>query len=216
MQGERGQQRETDDRSPQTMQHLRGDHPVWTWTCREQSALWSSRYNAFDMFAFKSLAMPQLASRLLIWSLLCLLSPLAFGQAQSTNFDAVAESFVHAWNEHDMEAFGRLFAVDADWVTASGVHLTGRKDIQAYLTQEHSTWAKATTMKAMDTRVRRISADMAVVVLQWQIEGAPEPASKEVTITRGNNLFVTTRQHDGWSIVAGQVASRRAGTPARQ
>ena len=160
--------------------------------------------------------MPQLLSHLLLWALLCLLSPLAFGQAQLSEVDAIAEQFVRAWNEHDMEAFGRLFVVDADWVTASGLHVNGRDDIQAYLAREHATWAKATTMKALDTRVRRISADMAIVFLQWQIEGALDPASKEVTMTRGNNLFVASMQQNGWSIVAGQVASRRAGSSARQ
>lgn len=160
--------------------------------------------------------MPQLVSNLLLWALLCLLSTLAFGQAQSSDVDAVAESFARAWNEHDMEAFGRLFAVDADWVTASGLHVNGRDDIQAYLTQEHATWAKATKMKAMDTRVRRISEDVAVVFLQWQIEGAPDPASKEATVTRGNSLFVATRQHSGWSVLAGQVARGRAGSSTSQ
>lgn len=134
------------------------------------------------MFALEAPEMPRLVSHLLLWALVCLLSPLAFGQAQSSDVDAVAERFVRAWNDHDVEAFGRLFAVDADWVTASGGHVKGRHDIQEYLTHEHATWAKTTTMKAMDTRVRRISEDMAVVFLQWQIEGARGPASKEVTV----------------------------------
>jgi len=154
--------------------------------------------------------MPQVVSNLLPSALICLLSPLAFGQVQSNDVDVVAERFVRAWNEHDTETLGRLFAVDADWVTASGLHLHGRDDIQAYLAQEHATWAKATTMKAMDTRVRRLSGNMAVVFFQLQIEGVLDPRSKEVTVSRVSNIFVATRQHDGWAIVAGQVASRRA------
>lgn len=60
----------------------------------------NSPYNANDVLAFESLEMPQLVSRLLLSALICLLSLLAFGQAQSS--DAVAEGFVRAWNEHDM------------------------------------------------------------------------------------------------------------------
>lgn len=160
--------------------------------------------------------MPQLVSHLLLATLLSLLSPLAFSQAQSSDVDAVVERFVRAWNEHDMDAFGRLFAVDADWVTASGVHVTGRDRIQAYLAQEHATWAKTTTMKATDTRVRRISGDMAAVFFKWQIEGALDLASNEVTVSRGSNFLVATRQHSGWSVVAGEAASRRDGCPTRQ
>lgn len=153
--------------------------------------------------------MPQFVVHLVFSALSCLMAPAALSQAQPSSPDDIAVRFVRAWNAHDTEALGRLFAADADWVTASGLHVSGRDKIRAYLAQEHATWAKVTTMKAMDTRVRSVSENVAVVFLQWQIQGAPDAANKEATVSRGNNLFVAMRQADGWSVVAGQVASRR-------
>jgi uncharacterized protein (TIGR02246 family) len=160
--------------------------------------------------------MSKLTSRLVLPALLCLLSAAAFGQARSSETDAVVEGFVRAWNAHDMEAFGRLFAADADWVTASGVHMIGRDDIQAYLTQEHATWAKTTTMTATGTRLRRISEDIAIIFFQWQIAGALDQAGTQAAVARGNNVLVVTKQRGGWLIVAGQVASRRANSSSGQ
>src|SRR5208282_506981 len=42
----------------------------------------------------------------------------------------VVNGFAEAWNRHDMDAFGALFAPDADFVNVGGVHWTGREAIQ--------------------------------------------------------------------------------------
>ena len=42
----------------------------------------------------------------------------------------VVYSFQEAWNRHDMEAFGALFAPDAEFVNVTGVRWRGRKAIQ--------------------------------------------------------------------------------------
>jgi uncharacterized protein (TIGR02246 family) len=42
----------------------------------------------------------------------------------------VVEALAGAWNARDWDAFGRLFAEDADYVTRSGVHLAGRARIR--------------------------------------------------------------------------------------
>lgn len=33
---------------------------------------------------------------------------------------ALVDAFAHAWNTHDGAAFGRLYAIDAEWVMAGG------------------------------------------------------------------------------------------------
>jgi uncharacterized protein (TIGR02246 family) len=120
----------------------------------------------------------------------------------------LATRFVAAWNTHDAAAFGALMAVDADWVTASGIRLAGRDRIQAYLGEEHSTWAKHTIMRASNIRVRALDAKTAVVLFEWEIE-TPGNEGAAPTISRGNNLFVVAHE-TRWSIVAGQVARTRA------
>ena len=53
--------------------------------------------------------------------------------AASTDEEAVrrvVNGFPEAWNRHDMDAFGALFAPDADFVNVTGNHWKGRESIQ--------------------------------------------------------------------------------------
>src|SRR5687768_11461574 len=90
-------------------------------------------------------------------------------EGQSKNADVLATRFVEAWNRHDASAFGALMTKDADWVTASGIRLSGRDKIQAYLADEHATWAKTTTMRALNVHVRTLGDKSAVVLFDWEI-----------------------------------------------
>jgi uncharacterized protein (TIGR02246 family) len=121
--------------------------------------------------------------------------------------ESLATRFVDAWNSHDAAAFGALMAVDADWVTASGIRLRGRDSIQAYLADEHATWAKSTTMRATNIHVRSLSRNSAVVLFEWEIS-TPAESGGAPSIARGNNLFVAV-MGGGWAIASGQVARKR-------
>ena len=98
-------------------------------------------------------------------------------------------------------------ADDADWVTASGIRLLGRDKIQAYLADEHATWAKTTTMRAMNVHVCSLNRDSAVVLFDWEIATPAEDGGAS-SVARGNNQFVAVRD-GGWRIVSGQVARKR-------
>ena len=49
------------------------------------------------------------------------------------------EGFTQSWNAHDMEAFGKLFAADADFVNVAGDWWKGREAIQAQHAYSHGT-----------------------------------------------------------------------------
>ena len=98
-------------------------------------------------------------------------------------------------------------AADADWVTASGIRLRGRDKVQAFLAEEHATWAKPTTMQAMNVHVRPLNKKTAVVLFEWEI-ATPGAGGSAPTVSRGNNLFVAV-DDDGWTIVSGQVTRAR-------
>lgn len=122
----------------------------------------------------------------------------------------VARRFIAAWNAHDAQSLGKLIAADADWVTASGLRLQGRPDIQEYLAKEHETWARRTNMRVVSIHVRTLAADSAGVFVEWELMERKETGG--ASARRGNNLFVVTRSDAEWIIVAGQVAR----VPARQ
>jgi uncharacterized protein (TIGR02246 family) len=135
------------------------------------------------------------------------------GLAQSPEPQRLAQEFAAAWNAHDAEAFGKLFSEQADWVTAPGARVKGRAAIQDFLAREHTTWARTTTMTPSNIVVRFISAHVAVVLFEWEISGAVDAAGKPAAASHGNNLFVASQENGRWTIVAGQVASRRPPEP---
>ena len=124
--------------------------------------------------------------------------------------DSLVTAFVDAWNTHDPAAFGKLFAPDADWVTASGIRLRGREKIRDFLAEEHAGWARHTRMQATNIHVRPTGDQAASVFFEWEISEEAAGSTEARSPRRGNNLFVVMRAESGWTIVAGQVA--RSGT----
>jgi uncharacterized protein (TIGR02246 family) len=113
----------------------------------------------------------------------------------------IAMEFVQAWNSHDKGQFARLFIANAYWVPGVGIRLDGREAIVNDLGLAHSTWAKATTMKASDVVVRQLRPDSAVVLFNVPFldnDGKPvEPANAL--------LIVTVKESEGWRIAVGQL-----------
>ena len=134
-------------------------------------------------------------------TLFLLLTMPAWSQTSAPEPDDVATQFAEAWNQHDVGAFGRLLAADADWVTASGLRLHGRAKIQEYLAKEHSTWAASTRMRVVSIHVRALSADAASVFFEWEIV-ALASAGSAAGAGRGNNLFVVSRSGADWRVTA--------------
>src|SRR5579863_7602122 len=56
----------------------------------------------------------------------------------------VVEGFATSWNAHDMDAFGKLFAPDAEFVNVGGVRWVGRQDIQLHHAWSHGAVSKET------------------------------------------------------------------------
>jgi uncharacterized protein (TIGR02246 family) len=150
---------------------------------------------------------PFLPSLIALVLLLCWPATSMSGNRPVKDAESLATRFVDAWNAHDAAAFARLVATDSDWVTASGVRLVGREKIRAYLAEEHATWAKTTTMRAMNIHLRALSPKTAVVSFDWEIS-TPSNEGDAPSVARGNNLFVAVKEGD-WIIVSGQVARKR-------
>ena len=128
-------------------------------------------------------------------------------QAQLPQPESLVEGFLRAWNNHDGKAFGELFSEEADWVTASGRRLKGRAEVESFLGQEHSSWARTTTMTASDIEAKPMGPELVVVFYRWKIVGTGQPGAQASPTYEGNTLFVGTKQGSQWMIVAGQVSN---------
>jgi Domain of unknown function (DUF4440) len=123
----------------------------------------------------------------------------------------VVAAFATTWNRHDLDAFGKLFAPDADFVNVAGLLWTGRQSIQAQHAYIHGVIPanspgfseedrpyygiyKNSTLKFDQVNVRFLRKDVAISRVNWELEGDAQTQKPR----RGVFIFVLTRQDSRW------------------
>lgn len=156
-----------------------------------------------------------IASLVLVACIFAAPAPAAPNAAEAVVRNAVL-GFQTTWNHHDMVAFGKLFALDADFVTVSTAWMKGRETIQRSHAWLHGAIPrdtpgfpksagpqyglfKHTTMRFIHIDVRFLRSDVAIARVNWELFGDPRTPTR-----RGLLTFVLTRQNGGWLIAAGQ------------
>jgi uncharacterized protein (TIGR02246 family) len=121
------------------------------------------------------------------------------------------------WNRHDLHAFGKLFAPDADFVNVAGVLWTGRQSIQAQHAYSHGAIPadsagfseedrryygifKNSTLKFDQIDVRFLRQEVAIAHANWELSGDARTQNPR----RGVFMFVLDRQNAAWLIAAAQ------------
>lgn len=145
-------------------------------------------------------------------------TPVARAVSNDHDADAVRNTvaeFATAWNHHDMDAFGKIFALDADFVNVGGTRWVGRQEIQLHHAYSHGAIPvdsipganpryygifSHSTMKFNHIDVRFLRNDVAVARVDWELLGD----SRTQNPRRGLLLFVLTRQEQGWLVAAAQ------------
>ena len=117
---------------------------------------------------------------------------------------AVVRGFEEAWNRHDMDAFARLFAEDADFVNVIGMRWIGRPAIKEAHQTTHATVFKNSHLKIGETSVRFLKPDVAVARSVWDLQGHANPAGETQAPRRGILTNVLVKKELGWQIVVAQ------------
>jgi uncharacterized protein (TIGR02246 family) len=113
----------------------------------------------------------------------------------------ITARFQHAWNTHDMEAFGRLFHPDATFVNRFGTYWRGVDQIVAGHAAIHASIYSDSTLAIDPPDVDPISADAAILHFWSRLEtGAAHPAGPHQTDTL--ILAVAVRRDGEWRIQA--------------
>jgi ketosteroid isomerase-like protein len=129
----------------------------------------------------------------------------------------VVAGFATTWNRHDLDAFGKLFAPDADFVNVAGVLWTGRQSIQVQHAYSHGVIPenspgfreenrryygifKNSTLKFDQIDVRVLRTGVAIAHVNWELLGDDRTQNPR----RGLFIFVLTRQNVEWLIAAAQ------------
>jgi ketosteroid isomerase-like protein len=124
--------------------------------------------------------------------------------------------FPQSWNDHDMEAFGKLFATDADFVNVAGDYWKGRRDIQLQHAYTHGTIPidtkgfeeahtyhgifKSSTLRFNQVDARFLQSDVAVAHASWELVGDARMSNPR----HGLLSFVLVRQGGVWLIASAQ------------
>jgi len=150
--------------------------------------------------------------------LTCLLAPgLLAAPNDAEAVRSVVAQFATTWNRHDLQAFGKLFATDANFVNVAGLLWTGRQSIQDHIAYSHGAIPadspefspgdrryygifKNSTMKFDQIDVRWLRNDVAVAHVSWELLGD----ARTQDARRGVFVFVLTRQNVGWLIATAQ------------
>ena len=122
--------------------------------------------------------------------------------------------FSQSWNNHDIDAFGKLFAIDADFVNVAGNWWKGRQEIQMQHAYSHGTIPadtpgfeevhryygifKTSTLRFTQIDVRFLRRDVAVAHASCELRGDTRTPNPRYCIL----TFVLTRQDGSWFIAA--------------
>jgi uncharacterized protein (TIGR02246 family) len=111
----------------------------------------------------------------------------------------VADGFAKAWNQHDMEALGRMFYDDADFVNVAGLKMRGRESIQRQHVVVHAGAYKNSTLLVSVEDAREIVPGVIVAHVHSQLEGDERAAGQ----TRHTLMTLVIEQRAAqWRIVA--------------
>jgi len=108
------------------------------------------------------------------------------------------QAFREAWAKHDGHELAKIMADDDDFVTVATTYLHGRADFETFHTRLLSGRFKESTITPLQTTVRFLRPDMAVIHWSWKIEG-------------DRNMDGTARQQPRYGMMT-MVAEKRSGT----
>src|SRR5271170_7767726 len=115
--------------------------------------------------------MNHLLSKLLV----TLLVAAGAGHAQNKNDEAavrnVPQTFAAAWAKHDGHQLAKIMSEDVDFVNVSAEWLHGRADFELFHTRLLSGRFRESTVTPLETDVRFLRPDLAVLHWNWSIVG---------------------------------------------
>jgi len=136
----------------------------------------------------------------------------------------VVQEYADAWNKHDMNTLGQLFAQDADFINVGGYRWKGREALQKNHAYMHGTIAaedrsdvtalperhgafRESTWAFTNIDVKMPTKNVAIAYATWRLTGhaASGPTTTGTTGPRtGIMTFVLIRNGDLWKISAAQ------------
>jgi uncharacterized protein (TIGR02246 family) len=129
-------------------------------------------------------------------------------EAQSKQDEAAVrelpQAFSRAFNKHDGHALAAIMADDVDFVTVGLTWLHGRADFEKYHTRLMVGRFKDVTLTVLETRLRFIRPDVAVVHHSWAIQGDKNVDGSARPQRFGLMTIVAEKRNGTWLVAAVQ------------
>jgi uncharacterized protein (TIGR02246 family) len=107
-----------------------------------------------------------------------------------------------AWNRHDATALGALLAEDVDFVNVTGAWFKSRAEFEQRMTQTHSGVFRSSKRTTLETSVKFLTSEIAVVHARWEMGGLRN-ADGELRDSWQGIITRVVRKMDGrWVVIA--------------
>jgi uncharacterized protein (TIGR02246 family) len=114
------------------------------------------------------------------------------------------QAFTNAWAKHDGHELAKIMAEDVDFVTVSATWLSGRADFEKYHTRLLSGLFKESTRTPLETAVRFIRPDLALLHCSWRHQGDKNVDGSVRPPRTGMMTMLAEKRKGTWLIVAAQ------------
>jgi uncharacterized protein (TIGR02246 family) len=113
-------------------------------------------------------------------------------------------AFSNAWAAHDARELARIVSEDVAFVNVGAIWLQGRVDFEKYHSRILQGRFKNSTNVPLDTNIRFLRPDLALVRWSWRIDGETDSAGTSLPPRHGLMTFIAEKRAGQWLVVAGQ------------
>ena len=107
-----------------------------------------------------------------------------------------------AWNRHDAAGLAELLVEDVDFVNVTGAWFKGRAQFKERMAKTHQGIFKNSQRRTLETRVKFLSPEIAVVHARWEMSGLSSPDGSSLKPWQGIITRVVKKWGDTWKVVA--------------
>jgi uncharacterized protein (TIGR02246 family) len=123
------------------------------------------------------------------------------------------QAFADAWAKHDGHELAKIMADDVDFVTVGATWLHGRPDFEKYHVRLLSGRFSESTITPLQTAVRFLRPDIAVIHWSWTLAGDKNPDGTARQRRYGMMTMVAEKRNGAWLVVASQNDNSFPGLP---
>jgi uncharacterized protein (TIGR02246 family) len=135
--------------------------------------------------------------------------------ASETDEEALRQlpkTYCDAWGKHDGHQLAQMMAEDVDYVNVGALWLHGRSDFEKYHSRLLSGRFRESSFTALDTAVRFLRPDLAVVHWSWKIHGDKNYDGSCRPERFGLLMMLVEKRSGKWMVVVAQNTNSMPGS----